>query len=257
MLDALKKKMIENPEKYRQIAIRNLSKNKDGNLSKEGSPMWKGGITQEWQKWKSSHGKEFEKWRKVVYGRDGNKCKLCGSVKKLEAHHIIPIAENRSTAFLPMNGILLCHECHKKTSNFGGKIKRPTVTSSGKIRMICITIPHNFQIYETCGNYEWTDDGILVIFVSEMENKKYEFLVFLHEIIEATLCKDRGITTESITTFDMEYEKNRKQGDESEPGDNPLAPYQREHQFASTIEKKMSEQFSVSWKDYEETINSL
>jgi hypothetical protein len=258
MREALKKWQKENPKLKREIAIKNLSKNHSLDLSGSNSPMWEGGITQEWQKWKSSHGKQLDEWRKKIYERDGNKCKLCGSGKKLEAHHIIPISECRDTAFLEMNGVLLCHECHKKTDSFGGKTsKKKKMETSGKFMCIGLSIPHKFQAYETVGNYEWTESGTLVIFVSEMGNEDYEHLVFLHEFVEASLCKARGISCEEITAFDIEFEKNRAEGNVDEPGNDPKAPYRLEHNIATFIESGMAQALGVDFNKYDDTVNNL
>lgn len=286
MIDALNKKRVENPEKYKQAAIRNLSKDKSLNLSKENSPNWRGGITADWQKWKSANGKRFGEWRRIVHERDNHKCKLCGSTKKLEAHHIIPIAECRDVAFLPMNGVLLCGECHKKTDSFGGKAhKERSPKIVGDVSCILATIQHRFQTYETVGNYQWTESGMLVVFVSEMPDKLYEGLIFLHEYVEATLCGSRGISEQSITAFDIEFEKNRahelrslrrqigkfKKGwyrnraieikitqvEGKEAGDDPKAPYRKEHQFATMVEKAVCHELGINWDKYDKTIMSL
>jgi hypothetical protein len=98
------------------------------------------------------------------------------------------------------------------------------------------TIPHTEQPYDTCGNW-WEDEGIRYIRVSEMGNEDYEFLVAIHEIIEQALCKKRGILNDQIDSFDIEFEKNRKEGDLSEPGDAELCPYKKEHFFATNVQR--------------------
>lgn len=262
-LATYQQKRKENPSKYRIIAIKNLSKNKSLSLSKEDSPNWKGGITNEWQKWRSEQGKKFDSWRKKIYSRD-KKCRLCGSKKKLEAHHIIPVAECRLTAFLQMNGILLCRKCHIKTESFGGKISRKIQQriEEGVGTMMCFvrTIPHVFQVYNTCGNYEWTEDGMLVVFISDMNNEQYTFLVAIHEIIEAYLCKKRGITIDSINKFDEQFEKDRityQWGNDVEPGHDKKAPYLKEHVFAENVEKQLAKQSRIDWERYAKTVNDL
>lgn len=51
------------------------------------------------------------KWAKEIKRLDGNKCVFCGSVIKLEAHHITPRAVSPDRATDLENGITLCHEC--------------------------------------------------------------------------------------------------------------------------------------------------
>lgn len=263
MINGHKKFREENPDKHREISIRNLSKNKTLSLSKENHPYWKGGITKENQKWRSENGKKFEKFRKTVLKRDGYKCKICGSNENLQVHHIISVSECRLTAFLPMNGVTLCSKCHKETETFGSKainVEKIKSSIGGTIMCIARTIPHIFQAYNTCGNYETTQDGILVIFVSELRNEKYEWLIFLHEFIEANLCKYGGIEEKKITEFDLMFEKEREEGlhgEEDEPGDDIRAPYRRQHIFATFIEEKMAKKAGIDWIEYNKAINSL
>jgi Mn-dependent DtxR family transcriptional regulator len=83
-----------------------------------------------------------------------------------------------------------------------------------------------------------------------MGNREYEFLVAIHEMIEQFLCENAGITDEAITNFDIEYEKNRREGDNTEPGEDIYAPYHKQHMFAEKIEKLMAEECNINWEDY-------
>lgn len=136
------------------------------------------------------------------------------------------------------------------------------------------TIPHSEQKYETAGDYYIVPEprtfelsnppGKLVfdtqvrhIVVSEMGNADYEFLVAIHEFVESYLAAKNGITDEAITAFDVEFEKNRKEGNLDEPGDSREAPYRKEHRIATTIEKLMANFLGVNWQNYEDTVNAL
>lgn len=119
------------------------------------------------------------------------------------------------------------------------------------------TIPHSEQRYETCGDWENLPDGSLRISVSDMGNEDYAFLVAIHEAIEVWLCNKRGITDEVVSAFDIEYEKNRPDGDESEPGDHPDAPYRKEHFFATNIERMIALELGVDWAVYDDAVMSL
>ena len=46
-------------------------------------------------------------------------------------------------------------------------------------------------------------------------------------------------------------------GPEDEPGDDPAAPYKREHFFATNLEALMSGELGVDFSTYEEAINEL
>ena len=118
------------------------------------------------------------------------------------------------------------------------------------------SIAHDQQRYPTVGDY-WLEDGKLVIKVSAMSDPRYSFLVALHELVEASLVRARGIPIEAVDDFDVAYEAKRKAGDESEPGDSPAAPYHREHVFATKIEKLMAKELGVDWKAYDAAVEEL
>lgn len=54
----------------------------------------------------------LDKWRREVRSRAGMKCERCGSDIKLEAHHILRIANFPDLKNETDNGVLLCHKCH-------------------------------------------------------------------------------------------------------------------------------------------------
>ncbi len=126
-------------------------------------------------------------------------------------------------------------------------------------------IPHHKQRYNTVGDYyeqddsNGTDPGSVVIHfrISLLGNATYEWLVLAHELVEYFLVKRANIGLPSIDTFDEVFEMNRKEGDLSEPGDSPLAPYHTQHQRATSIERICALLLGVDWGDYEDTINSL
>lgn len=86
------------------------------------------------------------------------------------------------------------------------------------------------------------------IIVSPLKDWKHEFLIGLHELIEAQLCKARGITPEMVDEFDSKFK-----GD-GEPGDDPDCPYRKEHAFASMIEMIVCNELGINFSEYEKTI---
>jgi len=88
---------------------------------------WKGGASKLNTSIRQMH--ENRKWMESVKGRD-KKC-VCGSIKNLEAHHLIPLKllleihkiTNRDEArrckqlWDIKNGITLCRKCHYKIDN--------------------------------------------------------------------------------------------------------------------------------------------
>ncbi len=137
-----------------------------------------------------------------------------------------------------------------------GKHRRRTM-SDVRIR----TIPHHFQQYETVGNY-WRDVSdrgaeVLEIRVSRMRDRRYEFLVAIHELIEAFLCDWRGIPFDEITSFDIEYENRRRKGEPVEPGASARAPYRREHEFAERVERLVARELKVDWTKFDRAVARL
>lgn len=124
------------------------------------------------------------------------------------------------------------------------------------MKIIIETKPYSKLRYKTCGDW-FFKRGVLHIQVAELGNWKYEFLVFTHELIEVFLCKAKGISQASVDKFDFNYEKNRKPGDESEPGDYPTCPYRIPHLIATGVEKILAAALLVNWLKYENRINEV
>ncbi len=118
-------------------------------------------------------------------------------------------------------------------------------------------IPHEQQRYPTVGDYWLDENGVWQFRVSDMGNPIYEKAVLLHEFIEWSLTQQRGISEESISEFDIEFEKNRQDGDISECGDSPDAPYRLEHRFAENIERQFIHESGIVWADYDNTVCNL
>ena len=112
------------------------------------------------------------------------------------------------------------------------------------------TIPHQDQRYDTCG--DWLIDGDnITILVSDLGDWRLEYLVADHELREALLCRHRGISQKVVDDFDTSWKS------EGEPGDDPQAPYKREHFFATSIERLTAAELDVDWAEYEGKLNAL
>jgi hypothetical protein len=59
-------------------------------------------------------------WSKSVKKRDGNKCWVCGTNKKLEANHILPKNRYPELTFNINNGITICQDDHDLYHNIIG-----------------------------------------------------------------------------------------------------------------------------------------
>ena len=74
-------------------------------------------------------------------------------------------------------------------------------------------------------------------------NRLYEFVILIHEVIEALLCIARNIPIAKIDQFDSDYQGN------GEPGDHKDAPYRKEHKFATKVEKMMAKELGIKWNE--------
>jgi len=113
------------------------------------------------------------------------------------------------------------------------------------------------QRYPTAGDYSTDIYGCTHFRISRMANPDHQFLVAIHEIIEAYLCQRRGIKESEIDKFDINWERERLAGDTSEPGNNPEAPYYFEHKFATKVEMDVAHELGVDWDEYEKALNNL
>lgn len=121
-------------------------------------------------------------------------------------------------------------------------------------------IPHDHQRYDTCGDWQFDEEGSLHVHVSDMESFTSEAAVAIHEIVEALLCRRNGVKEEAVTRFDLQYEQERavgKHGLTEEPGDDLRAPYREEHQMATFVERCVIAAFGVRWNDHDERVNRL
>ena len=98
---------------------------------------------------------------------------------------------------------------------------------------------------------------MLLISVSKLSDWRHEVLIAIHEFAEVVICKHNGVSQESVDKFDMDFEEARHPDNEDEPGDDPSAPYVREHCIATGIERIIAAELDVKWKNYEDEINQL
>jgi hypothetical protein len=108
-------------------------------------------------------------------------------------------------------------------------------------------VPHAKQRYETMGDWYVNDKGQWVIVVDEMGDWRKSVAVAIHELVEMSLCMDRGIEEQDVTDFDLKFNATETPG---ESGDEPDAPYHKEHRFATHIEREIVEELGVEWGTY-------
>lgn len=138
------------------------------------------------------------------------------------------------------------------------------------MRVFIDVIPHHLQRYDTVGDWKFVRDSLFIT-VSEMGDWKKEMVVAHHELTEALICKSDGITEKRVNDYDMGFEARRALADHQdftatcgcyhepldEPGDDPHAPYYRQHQVATGMERILVNELELSWGEYEHACNSL
>lgn len=115
------------------------------------------------------------------------------------------------------------------------------------------TIAHKDQRYDTIGDWFYRKDETLCIKISEM-NEDSELLVAIHELVEAYLCKKAGVTQEQVDEWDMPFKDFTGN---YEPGDDPKAPYHRQHTLAMATERFLCALFDLKWDEHERNCNAV
>lgn len=122
------------------------------------------------------------------------------------------------------------------------------------MKIIIETIPHREQRYNTVADWYYDEDGTLRIKISETGDDRMNRSLGLHEYIEEGLCKARGITQKQVDDFDMSFQKINPS---EEPGDQPSAPYHKEHVFATAHEISFLKEQGVDPKEYDRKLDEI
>lgn len=81
----------------------------------ENATNWKGGVTPINVAIRNSG--IYDEWRNAILEKDGYKCVVCGTSKKLEVHHIYPFSSYIDDRFKTCSGISLCYWHHSMYIN--------------------------------------------------------------------------------------------------------------------------------------------
>jgi hypothetical protein len=107
------------------------------------------------------------------------------------------------------------------------------------------------------GDWQFEPHHNIIVTSLDVGDWKYNYLIMIHELIESLLCMVRGISEEEVTDFDVTFEAERDRGKhtpEDEAGDDPRAPYRKEHAFATAIERLIARELNVDWLEYEQAV---
>lgn len=121
------------------------------------------------------------------------------------------------------------------------------------MRCVIATAPKEFIRANQCGDWDFGPETILASVSLELKDKKSQLAVGIHELIEAFLCREHGISDDDVMKFDLMYEKERKageHGDLDEPGDDERAPYRLEHQAATFVERAVCSALGIDWDNH-------
>lgn len=120
---------------------------------------------------------------------------------------------------------------------------------------ITTIIPHTQQRYPTAGDWQvktTTLGPYLHLHVSAMPDPRMEQALIIHELVEAFLCYNAGISTEVVDAFDTGPGAYL-----TDPGNDPVAPYHDQHLVATDIERRFVAAAGLSWEDYEAALDNL
>ena len=96
--------------------------------------------------------------------------------------------------------------------------------------------------YDTIGDY-WQEGDTWIFKVTNFKNDpNFSIIVLLHELIESSLAKIRGISWKAIDKFDMNYK-----GEYGQVGEDPAAPYYNEHKFSTKIHRMIKKEMSKKY----------
>ena len=95
--------------------------------------------------------------------------------------------------------------------------------------------------YSTCGDWWWNGDGSLQVSVPEYGSRNSSFLVALHELVEAWLCRAAHITEAEVLKWDLDHP------DSDEPAEEKGSPYIHQHNTALKVEKIVAKALGIDF----------
>jgi hypothetical protein len=106
-------------------------------------------------------------------------------------------------------------------------------------------VPKEEQRYETAGDWQFhPTNGDLIIKVSKMSDWRYEMCVAIHELTEALLCKQNGVTEQQVDNWDFSHPEAGSNFNETG------APYEKEHYSACIPELILGKELGINYDEY-------
>jgi hypothetical protein len=97
--------------------------------------------------------------------------------------------------------------------------------------------------YVTHGDW-YEKDGNMVITSTAYGNENGSFLISLHELVEAWLCKHDGVAEEDVSAWDLCHP------DAPEPAEVEGSPYRKQHDVATQVEKIVCAAMGIDWENH-------
>jgi hypothetical protein len=127
------------------------------------------------------------------------------------------------------------------------------------------TAPPSEMRYVTVGDWEYNfldpyiaNELRIKVTVVSTGNNKYNFLLGVHELVEAFVYGiQEGFTEEAqhrVDDFDINWTSDNMY---DEPGDDPTAPYHFAHRFATVVEHMLAFVLGVDWNAYDDKLGEM
>jgi hypothetical protein len=115
-------------------------------------------------------------------------------------------------------------------------------------------VPPSEMRYATVGDWQHhvkNGKQTLVITVADTGDSGSNMLVAIHELVEATLCDQNGVTEAQVDKWDKDH------ADADEPGEVKGAPYFAEHHIATSVEMMLAPHYDLNWAEHERHVEDV
>jgi hypothetical protein len=86
---------------------------------------WKGGISAKSLYVPERRTGRYKQWKKKIFEKNGKICSICKKTEgRFEVDHIVPAAINKNKIYDVNNARILCRDCHKNTTTYGGRVHK-------------------------------------------------------------------------------------------------------------------------------------
>ncbi len=106
-------------------------------------------------------------------------------------------------------------------------------------------------------DWYYDEAGDLQIRISPMSCEAYEHALILHELFEALACRHDGVTQKQVDDFDLAYDKAHPNEPDLGAGDDPEAPYHKQHNLATVVDRLFISSCGLKWADYDSELASI